>query len=372
MRPVRTLATILLLSCATPQEDPPEIRSAIETIRAGRTPEKLKDLKDPRILNAIATQILDRKPCTEPVLFHLCANGTRDHAEAMSALLEHPSTKVAYAAVFALAPLVEETLLPTVARKLDAARDVQIRALTLLAESRYASAAPILQERLNLLDGADRERSKAMLRALAACRVRGAHDGVFAYYEKTDDDGAVRALGRIWETKLNAGPLDREEEIRRLSSLVLARRLAMGAATSEVSCEAMLRLMTREEFEKFLRDFSAERFFSRRIVAAAAMAPGFDRTKGARLVEVFLANPDPGLLGQILVGSPFDLPREKLVALLENSQDVKIEVAPAHSRVCDLAVWRLTLQIDGREDEIPPELEKRDALVREWKERLRK
>lgn len=372
MRRVRTLAAVFLLSCAAPQEDPPEIRSAIETIRAGRTPENLKDLKDKRVLDAIATQIRDRKSCPEAVLFHLCANGTREHAEAMLALLEHSSVKVAYAAVFALAPLMGDALLPSVAKKLDAGRDVQIRALTLLAESRYAPAGALLEKRLGLLDGADRERSKAMLRALAACRVRAAHDSILAYYEKTEDEGALRALGRIWEMKLDAAPLERESEIRRLSSLVLVRRLATGAATSEVSCEAMLRMMTREEFEKFLADFAREKFFGRRVVAAAAMAPGFDRAKGARLLEAFLDNPDPGLVGQILVSSPYDLPQNRLGALLANSQDVKIDVAPEHSRLCDLAVWRLSLQIDKREDEIPPEIEKRDALVKGWKERLRK
>lgn len=370
MRRMRMLAAIVLWSCATPQEDPPEIRSAIEAIRAGRTPENLKDLKDRRVLAAIATRVRDRKPCPESVLFHLCANAAREHSEALVDLLDHSSVKVAYAAIFAVAPLVEERLLPSVAKKLDTGRDAQIRALTLLAESRYAPAGALLEKRLSLLDAADRERSKAMLRALAACRVRAAHDAVLAYYEKTEDDGALRALGRIWEMKLDAAPLERDQEIRRLSSLVLARRLAMGAATSDVSCEAMLRLMTREEFEKFLTDFAREKFFARRVVAASAMAPGFERAKGARVLEALLDNPDPGLVGQILVGSPFDLPRKRLASLLANSQDVKIDVAPEHSRVCDLAVWRLTLQLDKREDEIPPEIEKRDALVKSWKERL--
>lgn len=363
---------ISLLLFPSLQDDPAEIRAAVAKIRAGETPEKLEDLTDPRILRAISQQIRNGKACSEAVLVHLCNHAAREDADALLALLSHSSVKVAYAAAFGLAPLLDQTLLPDLEKKLEGTEEVQIRTLTVLVESRVATAGAILTKRLAWLDADRPERAKALLRALAACRVRAAHEAVLAYYEKTEDDLAVKALGRIWETKLDAPLLERSDEIRRLSTLLLVRRLALSGATNETFCDALLRLLTKEEFEKFLADYSAESFFARRVIVAAALARGFDRTKGMRLAESFLASPDAGLVGQILVNSPYELPREKLAVLLDQTKDAKIDAAPEHSRVCDLAVWRLTLQIDRREDEIPPELEKRDERVRNWKERLRK
>lgn len=363
-------AAILLCAFGSVQDDPPEVRAAVGKIRAGGVPEKLSELRHPRVLDAIAERIRAGKPCAEALLLHLCAHATRSHAEAVLSLLDHATVKIAYAAVFALAALLDEKLLGALEPKLDADRDVQIRALTVLAEARLPAAAPLVEKRTSLLDPADRERSKAMLRAAAACRARRAHDAVMAYYEKTEDDQAVRALGRMWERKLDAAPLERAEEIPRLSALLLARRLALGGATNETFCDAMLRILAKDEFAKFLADFAGERFFARRVVAAAAMSRGFDRAKGTRLVEAFLANPDPGLVAQILVRSPWELPKGRLAALLARAEEPKIDDAPAHARLCDLAAWRLTLQIDRREEEIPPEVEKRDAIIRAWKERL--
>lgn len=343
---------------------------AIEKIRAGQTPDRLSELTDPRILDAIADQIRKRGPFTDAVALHLCAHGGRAHADALVALLGHASVRVAYGAVFALAALLDEKLLPLLETALDAKRDLQLRALTVLAEARFPPAAPLLEKRVALLDAADRDRSKAMLRAIASSQARGTHDAVLAYYEKTEEDLAVRALGRLWEMRLDDPPRARADEIRRLSSLLFIRRLAMGGATNETYADAMLRLLARDEFEKFLRDFSGESFFARRVVAAAAMQRSFDRAKGTLLVEAFLGNPDAGLVGQILLRSPWDLPKERLAPLLDRKDEAKIDDAPA--RMCDLAVRRLSRQIDRREIELPAELEKRDALVREWKARLNK
>jgi hypothetical protein len=356
---------LLLLLFLQPQDD---IEAAIAKIRAGQAPEKIP--KDKRVLDAIAAQVRDGKPCAEPVLLHLCEHGTREHAEAIVALLEHASVKVAYAAVFAAAPFVDEKLLPALEKRLDGRRDAQIRALLVIAESRFGPAGALLEKRLSLLDAADMERSKAMLRAIGACRLRAAHDAILAYYDQAGDDLAVRTLGRLWEMKLDAKPLAKAEEIRRLTALLLARRLALGGATNEAFCEAMLRIMTREEFEKFLADHAKEKFFSRRVLALAALKRGFDRAKGLKLAEAFFESPDPALVAQIIVTCPWDLPVGKLALALDDKNEPKIEEAPAHARVCDLAVWRLALQLDKQENEIPPEVEKRDALVKEWKRRL--
>ncbi|GEM_PF-5816833 len=349
-----------------------EIAEALEKIRAGETPKNLASLRNPRILNAISEEIRARRPCTEEVALHLCAHGERAHAEALLELLGHRTVKVAYAAVFALAPLSDEKLLALLEPKLDGAREIQLRTLTLLAESRMAAAAPLLEKRVALLDPADSDRARAFLRAAGDCRVRKAHDAVMAYYEKTDDEQAIRALGRLWETKLDAPPLERSEEILRLSSLVVIRRLALGGATKPLYCEAMLRVLTSQELDKFLRDFAGESFFARRVMATAAMSRSFDRGKGTRLGEAFLANPDAGVVALVLIRSSWDLPQEKLASLLVREDEAKIEDAPAHARVCDLAVWRLALQVDRKENEIPPELEKREALVRDWQARMKK
>lgn len=349
------------------------VQHAVEKIRKGETPDSLAERKEPEVLDAIAARVLEKKACPDAVLLHLCANAARSHADALLELLDDP-VKIAYEAVFALSTMLDEKLVAALEPKLDGARDLRIRAFTVLAESRFAGAAPAIEKRLNLLDPADRELSKAVLRAVAGCRVRAAHDAVLAYYEKTDppDDQAVRALGRIWEMKLDAKPLERKDEIRRLTTELMIRRLVMSAASTEVQAEALLRILTKEEFEKFLKDFATEKFVSRREFAAAAMARGFDRAKGIRLVEAFLANPDPSLVSRIVVLSPYPIPKEALAKLLFREEDAKIDEAPGASRVCDLAAWRLSKQIDRKDVEIPAEVEKRNAIVQAWKERLTK
>lgn len=362
-----TLLTAVLLLIQDP------VRDALDQIKKGETPEKLSERKEPEVLDAIAERVRAKKACPDAVLLHLCANAARAHADALLELLDDP-VKIAYEAVFALSTMVDEKLLPLLESKLDGARDVQIRAFTVLAESRFAGAAGAIEKRVGLLDPADRERSKAVLRAVAGCRARGAHDAVLAYYEKSDppDDQAIRALGRIWEMKLDAKPLERKDEIRRLTVQLMIRRLALNAASTELQAEALLRILTKEELEKFLKDFAGEKFVSRREVAAAAMAKGFDRAKGAFVVAAFLANPDPSLVSRIVVLSPHPLPKEALAKLLFREEDAKIEEAPEVSRVCDLAAWRLAKQIDRKDVEIPAEADQRDAIVREWKARLTK
>ena len=114
--------------------------------------------------------------------------------------------------------MLDDGLLVLLEPKLDGPRDTELRSLTVRADSRFAGAAPLLEKRASRLDPADRERSRALLRAIGRCKARRAHDAVVDYYEKSDDEHAVRALGRLWEMRLNAPALDRADEIRRLST----------------------------------------------------------------------------------------------------------------------------------------------------------
>jgi hypothetical protein len=356
---MRALLVLLLLpSCASRQETP-----EIQKIRKGETPDKLKDLTDRATLDAIADQIVKGGPASDAVKHHLCEHGTREHAEALFVLVEKEGKEVAIDAVFALAALLDEKLFPRVEKLLDGERKARLRALMLLTQCRMPAAAKLLEKRA-LLDAKDSELSGVALAAIGACRARGTHEAVLDYFEKTGEDAALKALGRIWETKLSAPALERADEIRRLTALVPLQKLAMSGASTELYCDAMLRVLSKAEFEKFLKDFAGERFYARRIFVLAAGAEGFDKEKGRALHSAFLANPDPGTVARILYASRFELPLDKVGPLLENAKDADIEELPKGTRVCDLAAWRLAAQVDRKAPELPL---KEDALPK-WKE----
>ena len=138
--------------------------------------------------------------------------------------------------------------------------------------------------------------------------------------ERTGDKAVLRALGRIWARGSGDPPLERKDEIGRLSALTIVHRIAMGATTSLEACEAMLKAMTGEELDDFLAKHSKDRFYARRFCDEAVRKKGFDAKKGARVHEALLASPDADLVGGILTSTPFDLTPEAVRALLKDER----------------------------------------------------
>ena len=357
---MRRLVWVLLLCSCASRGDSPDLRA----IRAGETPRHLETLTDSATLEAIAQEVVKGSPVSEAVKLHLCAHATRGQVQALFVLLEKGSPKTAYAALFALVPVMDATLLPRVETMLEASsREARLRGLMLVGETGLPAAAAVLARR-NLLTPDDRELSRVALQAMAACRDRASHDAILDYYEKTDEEAALVALSRIWEMQKETAPLARSDEIRRLSVQRVLFRRAMGGESNAALCGSMLRIMTPEELEKFISLFAGERFPSRRLLVHAAGAEGFDLTKGRRLHAAFLASPDPRLLGRLLYFSPHELPVEGVTPLLANEQIVEDEEIPGEIRVCDLASWRLAAQVERKVHPLPLP----DGELTRWRE----
>lgn len=282
----------------------------------------------------------------------------RDDPEPLFRAIETGSALEALEASGKLAKAFDDSLVPRLARLLDASPRVAARGLQLAGELETAGSAKLLLERLpRLLESEDADLARAAAVTAGLRRLRPATDPVLAWYGRSDDPAALRALGRIWERRLADPPLPRAEEIPRLAVLTLLHRLSTTAAASVESCEAMLRVMTRAELEDFLGKHAGDRFHARALCERAARRKGFDPEKGARIHEALLRNPDLELVAEILAASPHRL-REALVrGFLDDRRPAKDDLL-----LCDLAATRLS----GKR---PATRAERDALIESLKKR---
>jgi hypothetical protein len=239
-------------------------------------------------------------------------------AEPLFRTIETGGPREAIEATDQLARIYVDSLGPRLERVLAAS---PARALHLLGMLGTPGSAKLLLERLpNLLDSGDAAVSRMAVVTAGLRRLEEATAPILDRLEKLDGHAAFRALGRIWERRLDDPPLPRPREIRRLAVLALAHRWGMEPSPLPEACEAMLRVMTREELERFLERNARDRFPSRRTVAEATGRRGFDPAKGLRVHEALLASPDPDLVAALLEGSPHALAPELLRPLLEDKR----------------------------------------------------
>lgn len=207
-----------------------------------------------------------------------------------------------------------------------------------------------------LLDAATPEVARVAVGAMGHRRARGCTEAVLGYYEAADEPAALRALGRIWE---GAG-----DDPLRTAVLVVAHSLAMSPASTEISADAMLRVMTDTELAEFLDKWARESFGSRNHVIAATGKKDFNSARGKRIHEAFLKSPDPALVTTILWRSPHKLDPAAVSGLLDDER-----VAESGAKVCDHAAARLEAAETGLAPELPADEGLRERRLKKWRSR---
>jgi hypothetical protein len=254
--------------------------------------------------------------CASAAAFSSClAEEPRQDVEPLFRTIETGAPVDALEASSRLAKVYDDSMQPRLVRLLGAA---PLRALQLIGDLASEGSANLLLERLpKLLDSGENDVPRM---AEVACGLRKLRAATPFLLERTEDKAALRALGRIWARTLGDPPLERKDEIGRLSALAIVHRIAMGATSSLEACEAMLKAMTGEELDDFLAKHAKDRFYARRFCDEAVRKKGFDAKKGARVHEALLASPDADLVGGILVSTPFDLRPDAVRTLLKDER----------------------------------------------------
>lgn len=261
----------------------------------------------------------------------LCASARQD-AEALFKEIETGNLIEALDASARLAKVFDDAMLPRLEKLADA---VPLRALQLIGELQTAGSAKLLLDRLpRLLESKEPDVPRM---ATVACGLRRLRAATPLLLERTEDKAALRALGRIWERPLDAPALDRKDEIDRLTVLALVHKISTGATSSVEACEAMLKVMLRDELDDYLGKHAKDRFYARRFVDEAVRKKGFDAKKGARVHGALLGSPDADLVAAILESSPFELDRNEVKALVGSER-----AASDGRRLSELAAKRLS------------------------------
>ncbi len=292
----------------------------------------------------------------------LASKADRRHVDALFLVLERDKTpENALAAIAGLAPLLSADDLPKLDALLGGADPTRV--LILLRQARLGGAVPLLEKHAAELL-ASKAAARVALGTLGALRVRGATQPVLDYLGSDDDDAAYKALGRLWEQKLDAPALAREDERTRLTVLIHVVRPAMVGGDG-AACDAMLRIMTRAELDELLAKNAKDRFKARAAMAEACARESFDAKKGAMVHAALLANPDADVVAFILWSSPHVL---DVRVLLGDERAAKLRGQP-DARVCDYAAARLEADAAKRPTELPASAEERAALLKKWRDK---
>jgi len=256
---------------------------------------------------------------------------TAEEVEPLFLTVENGNPAQAMAATEKLVAVYEDSHLPRLEKTLEAK---PVRALQLLSELSSEGSAKLLLSRLSyLLESKDPEIARMAAVAAGLRRLKAATQTLLHHPE---EHAAIRALGRIWEQDLDAGPLPREEEIDRLTVLAVVHRQTMGPNPGVESCEAMLWVMNGAELSDFLQKHAADKFHARHVCDEAVRRPGFDADKGLRIHEALLKNPDLVLVADILRSSPFPLHEDLVRGFLQDDRSVG-----EGARLKDVAAARL-------------------------------
>ncbi|HLY08357.1 MAG TPA: hypothetical protein VKW04_03520 [Planctomycetota bacterium] len=270
-----------------------------------------------------------------PLLFlalSACAHSpTAEEVEPLFLTIENGNAVQAMAATEKLVAAYDDTHLPRLEKMLDAK---PVRALQLISELSSDGSGKLLLSHLSyLLESKDAEVARMAAVASGLRRLRAA---TAALLHHPEEPSVIRALGRIWEQDLDAGPLPREEEIDRLTVLAVVHRQTMGVNPGVESCEAMLLVMNAAELTDFLHKHAGDKFPSRRLCDEAVRRPGFDPDKGLLIHDALLQSPDVAFVAGILESSPFPLREDLVKGFLKDDRTVREGV-----RLSDLAAARL-------------------------------
>ncbi len=334
-RAILLIATALVPGCSSP---PPPARDPID---------------------AIAARALKGEAISDGDFAILCEKGDRRHVDALFFLVEREKPERAFAVISSLALLLAAEDLPRLDTLLAAADPS--RTLLLLRQARLGAAHPMIAKRSpELLKG---KAAKVALGTMGALRVRDATQAILDYLDRDDADfrAAMRALGRIWEQKLEAAALQQKDEHRRLTVLALAHGLGMRADDKD-AIEAMLRVMTSKELDEFLAKHAKDKFSARAVVAEVCGEQAFDAKKGALVHRALLSSPDGDLVALILWSSPHTLAP---VRLLDDTRGAKVRGVP-EVRLCDYAAARLEAEAAKSNPEIDASKDAREKLLKKW------
>lgn len=364
------LALIFLAACSSPGPQPPPDPASAERVakvRAGEFPD-VRGIDDPALADAVAqsvreTQRWKSEEDRKKALVYLTSHARREHLDALLLVVEREDGVPAIGAIQAARGLLGPAHLPRVERLLESDdRGRRLRGLILLRLAAVeGSAAVIERHAAALLGPAGPEIAGAALRAIRDLGARQATEAVVAYYASAEDPLALQTLGRLWEQPMGS----RDESKGRLLALLAAHKVTMSAAATPESADAMLRIMTGAEIEKFLADHAADRFVSALQIARAAGTEGFDAAKCRRIHQALLANKDPNVVAVILWTSPHELPTPVVADLLKDPRTARAKGIP-EARICDHAAARLEAQVEKKPMEIPPAAQ-RDARVAKWR-----
>ncbi len=316
-------------------------------------------------VDAIADRVRKRETPTDAELGTLCEKAQRRHVDALFQLLEpFHGAEHAFQAVTALSLLLTSEDVPALRKLLDS-KDPR-RAILLIRQARFAPASLMLLDQARLFLTFKGDTPKVTLGALGALRLRDSTQAILDYLDRDDADfrTAMRALGRIWEQKLDTAPLEPKDEHRRLTVLALAHGLGMRADDKD-ALEAMLRVMTSKELDEFLAKHAKDKFSARGQVAAVCEEQAFDAKKGALVHRALLANADGDLVALILWSSPHALAP---VRLLDDTRGAKLRGVP-EARLCDYAAARLEAEEAKKNPVIDESKDAREKLLKKWRGR---
>ncbi len=366
---MRIIPLLLLCACSSepaPAPAPVQDDPVVAKLKAGEAPEELVKDKDGKYAAEVALAIRDRREWKTPAdrdraMQYFVAVAKKGYADELFLVMEREKAPTAWGAIVVLSSQLTADHLPRLEGYLTGKDDALAgRAILLLGEARFGG---VLLEKHAAALFARKGMAKPVLHAIGQCRARGATKAILDYYEKSDDEACLKALGRCWEQRLDAKPLAKEDEQTRLLVYVLLHRYAMGALSTKENVDAMLRVMTAAELDDFLAKHARAAFVSRKLVADAAGMRAFEKAKGGKIHAALLANPDAMLVATILYTSPHKLDAKPLLA---RTDEVEGGTWPKGTRVCDLAAVRLARQA-GEEADVPATAEGRAKLVERFK-----
>ncbi|MHC4606190.1 MAG: hypothetical protein ACYTAF_04570 [Planctomycetota bacterium] len=252
-------------------------------------------------LDAIALRLRGGGPWETPrereqAVIHFCGNARPGDADVLYELIRTEPDRTAYFAVLALGVLADDAVLEGVEGDLPFA-DARLtaRLLSLLAASPHGRAAKIAAEQAaGFLGHGEQSVVRAALSALGAHRVWTEVPKILDLFVRTEDSRLLnplaRALGRMCEVRLGETPTG-EREVARLKAFLFLYRLSISPTATPETCGALLRVMTRQELEKFLSDFADEDFASRDLFIEVAGGSSCDPGKASMVRRVFLDSP---------------------------------------------------------------------------------
>ncbi len=366
---MRLIHALVLSLCACSSEPvaPPQDDPVVVKLKAGEAPDELLKDKEGKYAPEIARAIREKREWKSEadrdraMQYFVGAAKSGCVDELFLVMEREKKAATAWGAIVMLSGQLTADHLARVEGYLTGTDDQLVgRAVLLMGEARFGGAL-LEKHAAKLL--AKKGMGKPTLHAMGQCRARGATTAVLDYYETSSDESSLKCLGRMWEQRIDAKPLSKDDDLQRQAVYILLHHYAMGALGTKENVDAMLRVMTGAELDDFLAKHAKAAFVSRQLVASAAGAKGFEKAKGERIHDALLESPDAQLVASILWTSPYKLDAKPH---LTNEKVVKGEKWPEGTKVCEIAAVRLARQ-NGEEADLAATAEGRAKLVERFK-----